>query len=45
MRIIMGVVGIAALFLLAFLLSDEKKRINYSAVFTALALLRRTRCT
>lgn len=45
MRIIMGVVGIAALFDLAFLLADNKKRINYRTVFTPLALLRRTRCT
>ena len=45
MRIMMGVVGIAALFLLAFLPSDNKKRINYGTVFTAFALLRRTRCT
>jgi nucleoside permease NupC len=44
MRIIMGVVGIAALFGLAFLLSNNKKHINRT-VFTALALLRRTRCT
>ena len=45
MRIIMGLVGIAALFGLAFLLSDNKKRINYRTVFTAFALVRRTRCT
>lgn len=38
MRIIMSLVGIVTLFALAWLLSDNKKHINYRTVFTAFGL-------